>query len=229
MISMIIKENALFLADVHFSSQRKDILSFLKKIKHKEIKVTQLFLMGDIFDFLCDDVPYFQDINYELIDLLNDISIDIETLYFEGNHDYNLNEIFPKIEVFPRAVQPQYGLMGDKKIALAHGDIFTPKGYEIYTAIIRNSSLLVFLEFININNWLAKIIIDKLNQKKICKKMDNFDIFLHKRIQYYHCDLAIEGHFHQGYLGEKYLNLPSFACDKKYMVYKNNEFKFIKI
>jgi UDP-2,3-diacylglucosamine hydrolase len=226
---MIIKDNALFLADVHFNRFRQDILPLLKQIKNKELEVSQLFLMGDIFDFLCGEVQYFQDINYELIDLLNNISIHTETVYFEGNHDYNLKEVFPKIEVFPRAVQPQYGLMGDKKIALAHGDIFTPKGYNIYSAIIRNSPLLTFLGLININNWLAKIIVDKLGQKKICNKMNNFDSFLQKRITNYHCDLAIEGHFHQGYLGERYINIPSFACDKKYMIYKDNQFKFIKV
>lgn len=226
---MIIKDNALFLADVHFNSLKKEVLPLLKKIKNKELEISQLFLMGDIFDFLCGEVQYFWDINYELIDLINDISLQTETIYFEGNHDYNLNDIFPKIEVFPRTEQPQYGLINDKKVALAHGDIFTPDGYDLYCAIIRNSSLLTFLELINVNNWLAKIIVDKLKHKKICNKMTHFDEFIQKRIENYHCDLAIEGHFHQGYLGDKYINLPSFACDSKYMIYKDNEFKFIKV
>ncbi len=226
---MIIKNNALFLSDIHFNSLRKEILPFLEKIKNKELEISQLFLMGDIFDFLCGEVPYFKKINYELIDLLNEISIDTQTIYFEGNHDYNLQNIFPKIEVFPRSQQPQYGLIDNKRIALAHGDIFTPSGYDIYSAIIRNSALLSFLELINIKNWLAQIIENKLKNKMICKKMDHFDDFIQKRIAHYNCDLAIEGHFHQGYLGEKYINLPSFACDSEYMIYKDNQFKFIKV
>jgi len=226
---MIIKNNALFLADVHFNHLRRDVLPLLKKIKNKELEVSQLFLMGDIFDFLCSEVEYFQDINYELIDILNDISIQVETIYFEGNHDYNLQEIFPKIEVFPRGQQPQYGLLKNKKVALSHGDIFTPKGYEIYTAIMRNSTFLTFLDLINIDNWLAKTVEDKLKYKKICKEMTHFDDFVSKRKKYYKADIIIEGHFHQGYIDEEYINIPSFACDNEYMIYQDEQFKFIKV
>ena len=39
-------------------------------------------------------------------------------------------------------------------------------------------------------------------------------------------DLIIEGHFHQGYQSERYINLPSLACDNRYMIYQNNQFSF---
>jgi UDP-2,3-diacylglucosamine hydrolase len=226
---MTIQPNAIFIADVHYNSIRKEILPFLHRIVQNEIKVSQLFLMGDIFDFLCDDVKHFYTINNELIELIHAISFNIEVFYFEGNHDYNLQKIFPHIKVFPRKVQPQYLTLDKQKVALSHGDIYTPTGYNIYCSIIRNKYFLKFLGAININNWLSTIIIERLKKKHICHKMNNFANFKKSRISSYNCDLIIEGHFHQGYISENYINIPSFACEQKYMIYEDNQFKFIKV
>ena len=226
---MIIKDNAIFIADAHYNSFRKDLLELLQKIEKKEIQASQVFLMGDIFDFLCDEVDYFQNINFHLIDLINKIAIDTETIYFEGNHDYNLKYTFPKLKVIPREQQPVYGQLNEKKVALAHGDIYTPKGYDIYCSIIRNSFLLTFLNSINFNSWLSRIIDEKLKSKKICHPMDNFLEFVNRRVGLYKTDLVIEGHFHQGYKDSRYINIPSLACSNQYMIYSENEFKFIKV
>jgi len=226
---MTIKNNAIFIADAHYNSFRKDLLGVLKSIQKKEIEVSQIFLMGDIFDFICGEVDYFQNINYSIIDIINELSSEIETIYFEGNHDYNLKKIFPKINVIPREVQPTYAKLNEQNVALAHGDIFTPTGYNIYCKVIRNSFLLTFLNLINLNGWLSKIIVDKLAQKKICHPMDNFLEFVQKRVNLYNSDLVIEGHFHQGYQDSKYINVPSLACSNQYMVYVDNQFKFIKV
>ncbi len=226
---MTIQPNALFIADAHFNSLRKDILPLLQAIEAQEIQVSQVFLMGDIFDFLCGEVEHFSKTNSEPITLIQSISKKIETYYFEGNHDYNLQEIFPDIKIFSRVQQPQYLSFENKQLALAHGDIFTPKGYDIYSAIIRNRAFLSFLDFLNFRNWLSTIIIEKLKKKKICHAMENFQTFQKQRIENYQCDLIIEGHFHQGILSENYINIPSFACDKKYMIYEDGQFKFIQV
>ena len=152
---MIIKEGAIFIADAHYDyTKREELIDFLKEIQLKERECSQLFLMGDIFDFLCDEVDYFQEINYKLIDLIDTISHQIETIYFEGNHDYSLEDTFPKVRVIPRVQQPVLCQLNNRKIALAHGDIFTPKGYEIYTALIRNHYFLNFLNFLDFGNLL---------------------------------------------------------------------------
>jgi UDP-2,3-diacylglucosamine hydrolase len=226
---MTIQPNALFIADAHFNSLRKDLLPLLQKIETQKIQVSQLFLMGDIFDFLCGGIQHFYDTNLELITLIQSISKKIDTYYFEGNHDYNLETIFPHITIFARSQQPQYSFLDDKKTALAHGDIYTPQIYDSYSAIIRNKAFMKFLNFLNINNWLSAITIEKLSKKKICHPMENFEAFQQKRVEDYQCDLVIEGHFHQGYLGNKYINIPSFACEQKYMLYSDGEFKFIQV
>jgi len=226
---MIIKEGAFFIADSHYNNKRKVLFELLHKIDIQKNKETQLFLMGDIFDFLCDEIDYFQDINQGIINLINEMSHHMEIIYFEGNHDFNLEETFPKVNVIRREEQPVYVIQNKKKIALAHGDIFTPKSYNIFTAIFRNSFLLYFLNIIDIHNWLTKFAERKLKSKQICHPQKNFVNFVAHRIENYDVDLVIEGHFHQGYQDDKYINLPSLACDGRYMIYQDKQFNFIRV
>ena len=223
---MILKENSIFIADTHYNSKRTVLFDILTKIKNKDISTSQIFLMGDMFDFLCFEIKYFEDLNSQIISLINILSKDIEIIYFEGNHDYNLSDLFPDVKIVSRQNQPLNITHNNKKISLAHGDIFTPKLYNIYSIIIRNHLFLKFLNFIDINNWLSTIVEKKLKEKKICHKQKDFDNFIQNRIKKYNTDLIIEGHFHQGYISNNYINIPSLACDNRYIIYQNNQFKF---
>ena len=223
---MNIKDGAIFIADSHYNSQRTILLDLLTKINLKDIQTKQIFFMGDIFDFLASEIEYFRDINYEIINIINNLSLDIEIIYFEGNHDFNLEDIFPKIHIISREQQPLEILQDNKSISLAHGDIFTPTAYNIFTSIFRNHYFLLFLNFIDKNNWLS-LKLEKIQMlKNICHKQKDFTQFIENRIQDYDTDLIIEGHFHQGYQDERYINLPSLACDDGYMIFKDSQFTF---
>ena len=101
-----INENAIFIADSHFNEKRSQLLTFLKKLKAKEIETEQLFLMGDMFDFISGESKYFIKRNNKVITLLKELSLNMEIIYLEGNHDYNLKELFPNIKVYKRESQP---------------------------------------------------------------------------------------------------------------------------
>lgn len=227
---MIIQNNAIFIADAHYNKKRTQLEVLLLKIRNNEIQTKQIFLMGDIFDFLTAENEYFKYINYKIISMINELSITHEVLYLEGNHDFNLRKIFPSVNVISRDEQPFQSIEGDKEISIAHGDIFTPFLYNIFTFIIRNHYLMKFINFLDKNDFLSKYVEEKLINKKICHKQNNFLGFVHNRIKSYNSlaptDLIIEGHFHQGYLSDNYINIPSLACDNRYMVYQNNQFSF---
>lgn len=226
---MIIQDGAIFIADAHYNKQRTILLDILTKINLNEINTKQLFLMGDMFDFLSGETDYFKNINSEIITLINDLSINMEIIYFEGNHDFNLEQIFPKINILSREEQPLEIIQENKEILLAHGDIFTSISYDIFSLILRNHYFLRFLNFLDKNNWLAKQFEEKLISKNICHEQKNFSQFIENRIELYNTDLIIEGHFHQGYQDDKYINLPSLACDGRYMIYKDKKFTFTQL
>ena len=224
-----IKQDSIFVADSHFNEKNRELLTLLKKVESKEIVTSQLFLMGDIFDFISGESRYFIKQNIEVINLLNKLSNEIEIIYLEGNHDYNLKSVFPKIEVIKRENQPLLAKYEDKTVSLAHGDNFINWKYDLYCKFIRNTIFLRIMNFIDINFFISKKIENALVKKNICHKMKNFEEIVSKRVKNYNTDIVIEGHYHQGnsyFMDEKrYINIPSLCCQKKYVTIKSLEFK----
>jgi len=223
-----LEDNAIFVADSHFNSKNREFLVFLEELDSKKIDTHQLILMGDNFDFLSGESKYFIKQNKILIDLLNKLSLSIEIVYLEGNHDYNLQKLFPNIKVYKREKQPLLGKYKEKTIALSHGDNFINWQYDLYCFIIRNPILLKFLNMIDFGNFISKKIDSSLLEKNICHKMQAYKKLVAKRINNYKTDIIIEGHYHQGstfeFENKKYINIPSLCCDKKYIRLNNYEF-----
>ena len=224
-----IKQDSIFVADSHFNEKNRELLIFLEKVQSKEIITSQLFLMGDMIDFISGESRYFIKQNIEVINLLNKLSNEIEIIYLEGNHDYNLKSVFPNIQVIKRENQPLLAKFEEKTVALSHGDNFINWKYDLYCKFIRNTYFLKFMNFIDINFFISKKIENALVKKNICHKMKNFEHIVSKRVKNYNTDIIVEGHYHQGnsyFIDEKmYINIPSLCCQKKYITIKNLEFK----
>ena len=103
---IIIKNGAIFISDAHEGATRKGFWEFLKALENKEIKTRQLILMGDIFDMLVGEVKATHDFAKPYIALLEELASEIEVLYLEGNHDFNLSRFFEKVQVFSLQNQP---------------------------------------------------------------------------------------------------------------------------
>lgn len=228
--SIKILDGAFVVSDAHYSDKRPQLLDFIKDIHSKKLQPTQLILMGDIFDALFGGVEYTQKTNREIIRLLNEISLEIEVVYLEGNHDFNLKMIFPKAKVFPISSQPVICSYRDKKVLLAHGDIEGDLGYKIYTALIRNPVILFFLRILDSisGHYILKKLDIYLGKKDDCKEFIGLREYMSKRLSgKYSCDYFIEGHFHQNKTIEfedfVYINLGAFACNQRYFIVKSSK------
>ncbi|MDY0052882.1 MAG: metallophosphoesterase [Aliarcobacter sp.] len=223
-----IKQGAIFVADSHYNQKNKQFLFFLKQLEKKKIKTTQLFLMGDMIDFISGESKYFIKQNTDVINLLNILSNEIEIIYLEGNHDYNLKTLFPNIKVIKRENQPLLGKLNNKTVSISHGDNFINWKYDLYCKFIRNGIFLKFMNFIDLNFFISKKIENALLNKYICHKMKNFKNIVEKRLENYNTNIVIEGHYHQGETfnikNKKYINIPSLCCQEKYVVIKNLDF-----
>ncbi|QKF81358.1 UDP-2,3-diacylglucosamine diphosphatase [Halarcobacter ebronensis] len=215
-----IKRDAIFVADSHYNEKRLEFRIFLEKLQSGEVKCSQLFLMGDIFDFIAGEIDFFIKQNQDIIDKINELSNNLEVVYLEGNHDFNLKKLFPKVLIIERKKQPVFAKYGEKSVKIAHGDIFTPWHYNLYCSIIRNHYLLKILNFLDFNYLISKKVYYTLIEKNICRKMEDFNSFAKNRVKNYNSDIIIEGHYHEGksYEHDKklYVNIPSLCCDKKY-------------
>ncbi len=232
-----IAEGAVFISDAHENKDRSFFFEFLKKIESGEIKTSQLFLMGDMFDLLIGGVDYLEKCYLKEIKLLNKLSKKIQIYYLEGNHDFNLKRLFPDIKIFSIKEQPVKVFYKKQNLLLSHGDLFQGSGYRFFHFFLRNKSIIFILNIIDNffgNKFFAKYL-QKIKNKKICKNIKNFDQIIKQKISLYdigvsEIDFVLEGHYHQGIGFEfekfKYYNFSSFACDGKYYQLKGDKITF---
>ncbi len=228
--SSIIQEGALFVADAHYPHHGDEFLYLLKALDAGRIETPQLFLMGDIFDLLFGCGKYIRNFYAEEIALLNRLSERIEIHYFEGNHDFCLGNVFPKISIYSRSMQPVAMELGDRKVMLSHGDRYDAGlGYEIFTFFLRSCrGMCLFLPW---QQPLTDRPMRKLRGKKICRKIPAFEKKVERIVSRYpyEIDLIVEGHFHQGRKIGKYLALPALACQKELAVVQGGEIRFVTL
>jgi len=225
-----LREGAILISDAHYSPQKPQLLSLLEDIYTQKIQTTQLIFMGDVFDALFGSIDYTYEKNQKMIDLIEKIAQQIEVIYFEGNHDFNLKKVFSKPFIIPIAKQPFLMHFKDKRVYLAHGDFDGKQGYKIYTALIRNPFILFILKYIDIitAHAILKNVQKHLDKKDDCKELTWFEDFIQNRFaKRFVCDYFIEGHFHQNktlVLDEFiYINLGAFACNQRYFIVKSTQ------
>jgi len=222
----IIKEGAVFIADSHYPHHGNELLALLQKLDNGTVIASQLFLMGDNLDLLFGYNDYIKTFSIEIIELLQDISLKMDIYYFEGNHDFCLKELFPNISIYSRDSQPVFFKLGMKKVAISHGDKYaTGFIYNLYCKILRNKITLTLLK------PFEKYIIDykmyKLSKKKICHNFTGFETRVDKILKHYkEADLVIEGHYHQSKKIDKYISLPSLACQGRVAVVEEGNIVF---
>jgi len=219
-----IKEGALFISDAHESALRQGFHHFLEQLESGEVRTPQLFLMGDMFDLLAPQISATTELFAPTIALLNRLSQKIEIYYLEGNHDFNLHDLFPHIHCYPLSSQPLITTFFDKRILLSHGDLFQGRKYLLFSQIIRNPLLLSLLDLIDrlLGRHLSQKILQHQQNKNLCQKINNFYDLIKQKIKYYDIeagkiDFVCEGHYHQNvqysFKKLKYINFASFACE----------------
>ncbi|HEG2606897.1 UDP-2,3-diacylglucosamine diphosphatase [Campylobacter sp. W0066.1] len=237
MQKIIIKENAIFIADAHENENRRGFWDFLQALKDKKIQTPQLFLMGDIFDLLIYEVKATHGFAKSYIDLLEELANEIEIIYLEGNHDFNLAKFFKKVKVFSIKQQPLLCEFQDKTLVkLAHGDVFLKPFLQFCLKSLRNHYLLFFLNFLNVisKEKITQKILKNQNKKQLIRKIPHFSALAKERLKHYNIGFVIEGHYHQDvfleYENIKYLNLATFAYKESFFVVKYEpEIRFHKI
>ncbi len=223
-----IKNKAIFIADAHDNDKRDDFYRFLKKIESNEIDTPQLFLMGDMFDLLVGKVKYTVKKHQNYIDLMDSIALHVEVFYFEGNHDFALENLFENVKVISIQEQPKKFILEDSTLVyLSHGDKYGGFIHNTYTKLIRSNIILKLLNFIDKrkDNCISKKIENDQFKKNICRKIENFEDMISAKIPKYVAkqnSYIVEGHYHQNYSfkenGINYINLPSFACNQSYFI-----------
>ena len=106
-MNLELKSGAFLIADAHENEQRQGFLELLKALEKGYIQTPQLILMGDIFEILVGEISKTHEFATPYITLLESLATKgVEVLYIEGNHDFNLSQIFKNVKVFSLENQP---------------------------------------------------------------------------------------------------------------------------
>ncbi len=222
-----IEDGAIFIADAHANAKRKHFWDFLCEIEADNINPNGLFLMGDMFDLLVGEVDISCEESKKYIQKLDFLAQRFPIYYFEGNHDFNLSNLFLHVKVFSFKAQPVLFESKMGNVLLSHGDNFEDIFYKCYTYFIRNRLTCRILNFIdkNLNHIIYKKILSNQRKKNICKKIENFEDKMRKKIKNYpknNIKAIFEGHYHQNKTftckSLIYRNFSSFACEKSYFI-----------
>ncbi len=218
-----LQEGAILITDAHYGEAHREFYEFLLACKKEIIKAPQLIFLGDMFELLFGKIPHTLDMHSKEIDIINEIAQKMDLYYFEGNHDFLLDDVFHNVHVVPIERQPLVMEFGKQRIAFAHGDLKMPLKYTLYRKMIRKAPVLGFM------GWLDTVLDHKITDKLIevgrqrdqCYKIDDFENMIRNRLHLVEgIDVLIEGHFHQnvGFSFNRftYINLGAFSCDKKY-------------
>ena len=226
---IVVKSGAIFIADSHENENRENFWHFLCALKSGEIKTPQLFLMGDMFDFLASECDFFVKFYERYVRAIDELGEKMEIYYFEGNHDFNLARLFKNVKAYPIGAQPvKFASECGQSVLIAHGDIFLPFVAKYALRFLRVKWFLKTMNFFDkfLNFRLSKQILNKLKRKILDYKIPNFKNLVEAKMRrynaFYEADVVIEGHYHQGEqytIGkQKYINVPSFACEQSYFV-----------
>ncbi|WP_297941081.1 UDP-2,3-diacylglucosamine diphosphatase [uncultured Campylobacter sp.] len=226
---IVVKSGAIFIADSHENENRENFWHFLCALKSGEIKTPQLFLMGDMFDFLAGECEFFVKFYERYVRAIDELGEKMEIYYFEGNHDFNLAPLFKNVKSYPIGAQPvKFATECGQSVLIAHGDIFLPFVAKYALRFLRVKVFLKTMNFFDkfLNFRLSKQILNKLKRKILDYKIPNFKNLVEAKMRrynvFYEADVVIEGHYHQGEqytIGkQKYINIPSFACEQSYFV-----------
>lgn len=152
---------ALFISDIHISSPDDERAGLFRLFLSKclEVKPSDLFLVGDIFDLWISDRPYFVNRYVEIIALIRALrNAGVRIHYFEGNHDLDLRRFWQTemgCEVYSEAA---YFDLNGLRVRVEHGDQMDPddQGYLFLRWFLRTRPM-VWLGRLLPNSLVAKI------------------------------------------------------------------------
>ncbi len=115
---------ALFVSDIHLhESLPKTTAAFLDFLLHHARNASQLYLLGDLFEYWAGDDDMANPYNRQVVDALRRLSDAGVALYWiAGNRDFLVGEAFARATGITLLPDPHVTTIAGQRITLTHGD-----------------------------------------------------------------------------------------------------------
>ncbi|MDD2732410.1 MAG: UDP-2,3-diacylglucosamine diphosphatase [Desulfuromonadaceae bacterium] len=197
---------AIFIADAHLASP--EALNFrllLRFLGELEGKLDTLYIVGDLFDFWLG-FPSHPFIQYdEVLDALDRLVLrGCKLVYFEGNHDFHLGDIFSQRLHAEIHSGPSIETVQGKRLYICHGDQINREdhGYLLLRFLLRMSIVAAGVKHFP-PAWAEKIrkVLQKRSRAGYLVKTSRWDyrqilLDFAGTVRKYGCDGLVVGHFH---------------------------------
>ena len=141
-----IQKSKFFVSDAHLGltseademHRENQLLSFFN---HVRTKGSQLYIVGDLFDFWFEYAHAIPRHAYRIIHMLKEmVTHRIEIHLIVGNHDFAVGDFFTEELGIPVHYEPLEKVIDGKRFLISHGDGINPKdrGYQLIKTIFRH-------------------------------------------------------------------------------------------
>jgi len=197
---------SIFLADAHLKAPTDDNYLLLQGFLHElEGKTDTLYIMGDLFDFWVGFPSNpFRQFDKVLDSLERLVSSGCRLVYFEGNHDFHLGEVFSKRLRAEIHSGPAMVTVQGKRLYLCHGDQINKNDhyYRLLRRILRSSVIASTVGYFP-PAWALKVKkrLQRRSQAGYQVKKARWDyrkilLDFARQKQRQGCDGLVAGHFH---------------------------------
>jgi UDP-2,3-diacylglucosamine hydrolase len=233
-----------FISDIHLGLQDKETESRKEDLLVKFLKCvpqegSELYILGDLFDYWFEYRRVYQKGNYKTLAALKELTErGIKVHYFIGNHDFFHNGFFEKELGVNLYNDPVERTFHGKKFFLGHGDglVENDTGYNILKKILRNKFIQKLYALIHpdLGVYLASSTSKKSRHYSSAKRSsgENDGLFgaAKKKIDE-GFDYVLFGHLHKRcfsrYKNGYYINFGSWLENPCYGEYRDGEFRII--
>ncbi len=231
---------AFFVSDLHFGllskiEEKEREIKFVKFLEYIAKDATQLFIVGDLFDYWFEYERVIQKGYFRTFTALQNLTdAGIKVHYIIGNHDFMHRDFFDKelgVKVYENPIKIT---LEGKKFFIAHGDGLVKKdfGYKILKKILRNKTAQKFYSLIHpdLGIWLASSTSRKSRNYTSEKNYGETDgMFLTaEKLLAKGFDFVVFGHSHKKKEIEindgKYINLGTWLTKPYYGKFINGKF-----
>ena len=196
----------IFLADAHLKAPTDDnYLQLLRFIHDLEGKIDTLYIMGDLFDFWLGFPSHpFRQFDAVLDALERLVAGGCRLVYFEGNHDFHLGDVFAKRLRAEIHAGPAIETVQGKRLYLCHGDQINKNDryYRLLRFILRSRMVAASIDCFP-PSWALKVKsrLQRSSQASYQIKRERWnyrEILLEfsRHLQKQGCDGLVAGHFH---------------------------------
>ena len=197
------QQNIGFISDLHLSPGQSEITAIFEKyIKTSATQLSELYILGDLFDYWIGS-DYDQKYNKHILALLKELTKSTRVFFMPGNRDFLITKAELATYNISLLADPSIITIAEQKVLLTHGDQFCTldRSYQLMRRVFQNPYakkifLALPLQLRKLTATTTRTISSNENKKKNLAKLSTAPEAVLACAHKHNIDMIIHGHTH---------------------------------